>query len=375
MRQSVRFLQVGDVHVGTTFRGSGFSRQVSGIRSRELLMTFHKACEEAIQKKVDFLLITGDLFEGRFIGAGQIKEIQAMINDLAPLPVLITPGNHDPLTIDSPYRRSGWGTHVHIFGPQVERVNVLDGCGVWGYGYPSSVQRENPYHSLRLQTSDSIEIVAIHGSVDAPAGSPHLPLSRAEIQEMGADYTALAHYHAKQIVWEEAGKVRAAYAGSLEPLGFDETGEHGAFVAEVVKGGARLQWLPLAKRAYRIYHLDVSDCGSARDMSKKIHSIIPDDSWGQDLLRIHLTGTLDSEIDLEPMKQEWSENGFWIEVINQTQLDYDLQGYAPDSVHGRFVKLLQERMESETDPERKQIIRMALTAGLDALTQGRVIDR
>lgn len=376
MIRSVRFLQLGDVHLGTAFRGSGFSQRVAALRSHELLMTFRKACEAAIQYKVDFVLVTGDLFEGLFIDPSQLLEIQAMFNEMAPTPILIAPGNHDPLTVDSPYKRMKWGSHVYIFGPQLQRIELAGGrCGVWGYGYPSAIQRENPYELLRLQKTDSIEIVMIHGSVDAPEGSPHLPISRAQIRSMGADYTALAHYHSKEIVWEEAGKVRAAYSGSLEPLGFDEPGEHGAFLAEVEKGGARLTWLPLAERAYRIHQVDVSGCLSGREITNRIRELISPEEWQRDLLRIRLTGTLDTAVDVEMLKREWAETGFLIQVENHTQPDYDLQSYAPESIHGRFVKMMRERIESEPDARRQEVLRLALHAGLDALTNGRVINR
>lgn len=372
----IRFLQFGDVHIGTAFRGSGFTKQTADIRSHDLLVTFRKACETALELKVDFLVIAGDLFEGSFISSGQVQEILVMCKELAPMPIFITPGNHDPYTIDSPYRQEEWGDHVHIFGPQVERVELADGsAGIWGYGYPSTMQRENPFASLQLQASDTVEIVIIHGSVDAPEGSPYLPISRSNIRTMGADYTVLAHYHTKEIVWEEAGRVRAAYAGSLEPLGFDELGEHGAFLAEVEKGGARLTWIPLAKRTYCLQEIDVTDCGTAREISNRVREVIHEDAWANDLHRICLTGTLDSGIELEVLAREWADLGFCVQVQNHTHLDYDLNAFAPDSIHGKYIRILQEKIALETDEEQKVILEMALAAGLDALTYGRVIYR
>ncbi|MFC4765907.1 metallophosphoesterase family protein [Effusibacillus consociatus] len=376
MTRSVRFLQFGDVHLGTAFRGSGFSKQAADRRAHELLATFRKACESALEHAVDFISITGDLFEGIFIDDGHLQEIKAMFKELAPLPILITPGNHDPLTVDSPYRRVDWGSHVHIYGPQVERVELMGGiCGVWGFGYPSTIQRENPYRNLRLADSESIEIVMIHGSVDAPEGSPYLPISRAEIRRIGADYAALAHYHQKEMIWEEAGRIRAAYSGSLEPLGFDELGEHGAFLVEAEKGGARLTWLPLAKRSYQMREIDVTGCESVREITSRAREAIPADEWERNLIRIRLVGSLDAGIDLEHLKREWSESGFWIQVENDTRLDYDLDSYTPESIHGRFVKLMRERIVAEPDERRKEVLELALTIGLDALTYGRVINR
>lgn len=376
MFDSVRFMQFGDVHLGTTFRGSGFGKQIADLRASELMVTFRKALQAALEQKADFILITGDLFEGPFIDESQLQEIRSTLKGVAPIPVLITPGNHDPLTADSPYRRMDWGAHVHIFGPQLERVELLEGrCGVWGYGYPSSIQRDNPYKDLRLQGADSIEIVAVHGSVDAPEGTPYLPLSKADIRATGADYTALAHYHTKEVIWEEGGRTRALYAGSLEPLGFDEAGEHGAFFVEAGKGGAHVTWLPLAKRSYQYHNLDVTGCESVGDITRRAAGQIPADSWTRDLHRIRLTGTLDAGVDLEQLQREWMDSGFWIQVENAARLDYDLESYHAGSLHGRFIRLLQERIAAETDEEQRQILEMALTMGMDALTYGRVISR
>ena len=57
--------------------------------------------------------------------------------------------------------------------------------------------------------------------------SNYLPFNQEDLRNSGFDYIALGHYHQHKLFDDDYGNIIAAYPGSPEPLGFDETGPHG----------------------------------------------------------------------------------------------------------------------------------------------------
>jgi exonuclease SbcD len=85
------FLHLADVHLGC-------DRYDSPERSKDFFLAFRDVVRRhAIQKRVDFVLIAGDLFEHRQIQPGVLNQAQLVLRELkqAGIPVLAIEGNHD----------------------------------------------------------------------------------------------------------------------------------------------------------------------------------------------------------------------------------------------------------------------------------------
>ncbi len=85
------FLHLADVHLGC-------DRYDSPERSKDFFFAFQDVVRRhAIQKRVDFVLIAGDLFEHRQIQPGVLNQAQLVLRELkrAGIPVLAIEGNHD----------------------------------------------------------------------------------------------------------------------------------------------------------------------------------------------------------------------------------------------------------------------------------------
>ena len=65
----------------------------------------------------DYVLLVGDIFDNNRQSPGIIEQCVALLNDVA-RPVIVLPGNHDPVTPDSVWLRGGLNKlpHVHIIG-------------------------------------------------------------------------------------------------------------------------------------------------------------------------------------------------------------------------------------------------------------------
>jgi DNA repair protein SbcD/Mre11 len=376
MRDFVRILQAGDLHIGTAFSGSGFGMEKARTRRRELLGTFRRLCETALERDVDLLLLVGDLFEAEWVSDAEVAEVRHLLGQLGK-PVVISPGNHDALLPSGPYAWGEWPANVHIFGPEVSTITYGDlGLTVHGYGYGSLHLRHNPFSGYQVPDDGGLHVVMVHGSYGAPEGTPYWPIKREEVLLLGADYVAFGHYHVPHVLLEQAGLLQAAYAGSLEPLGYDETGEHGAFLLDVTRGGARAEWLPMAQRAYRQVEVDVEGCNHLLEIAERVRASVPSEQQGRDLLEVVLSGAVEPSfwLDTQDLAERLNGVAFHLRLVDRTHPDIDSEAYAPHSAAGRYVAKLRERLAAETDESKRQLLEKALAIGLMAYERGKVVN-
>jgi len=133
-------------------------------------------------------------------------------------PVLILPGNHDPVTPDSVYLRGGMAElpNVHILGVTHEHAVHFPDFDVefWGHAH---VDYGNmvPLRSPRPRRS-RWHIALAHGHYEDDGVPPLRPswlISNAEIEATGADYLALGHWNRPAQVGTGT-TVPAYYSGS-----------------------------------------------------------------------------------------------------------------------------------------------------------------
>lgn len=376
MRNVVRVMQAGDLHLGTPFSGSGFPVEKARRRRRELLGTFRRLCQAVVERQAEILLLTGDLFEADWVTEAEVAEVRQQLAALK-RPVLITPGNHDSLQPGSPYFFGEWPENVHIFGPEVGAISFAEwNLTVHGVGYAGRWLRDNPYRDYRVPKDGRLNIVIVHGSFDAPEGTPYLPITAAEVRAIGADYAAFGHYHQPNVLLDAAGLMQAAYAGSLEPLGYDEQGEHGAFLLEVTSGGARAEWLPLAQRGYQKLDVEVGGATSLQEIAAAVERAVPEASKGRDLLEVTLLGGVEPSflLDREDLLDRLQHLAFHLRVVDGTHPDIDGGAYAAHSAQGRYVAKLRKRLENEADADKRRLLERALQLGLLAYERGKVVN-
>jgi DNA repair exonuclease SbcCD nuclease subunit len=164
----------------------------------------------------DFVLLVGDVFDNNRQPPDILARSRALLAD-AGRPVLILPGNHDPLTPDSVYLRGGIADipHVHVIGlTHQQSVHFTDhDLEFWGHAH---VDYSNmvPLREPRPRAS-RWQIVLAHGHYEEDGAVPLRPswlISDSEIDATGADYIALGHWNRAAQVG--SGAVPAYYSGS-----------------------------------------------------------------------------------------------------------------------------------------------------------------
>lgn len=376
MKQKVTFIHCADIHLDAPFKNVGRD-SFSMERRKDLKKTFETVIHRVNEEDMDFLLISGDLYEHDYVTQTTIRWVNEQFSKLGDKLVVMVPGNHDPYVKNAWYRSYPWHTNVHILTTEnPEYFDESMGVYFYGIGFDTFRQDKLPEMKTPVIAKDRINICLFHGTVDMAFSQDYYnPISSRELIEKGFDYYALGHFHVRNESLAEKGIINP---GSPEPLGFDEQGEHGIYRVSLEKTDGKVHrqysFIPVQQRKYREFDLDVSDC----ETESKLHSLIAGvpNTYGcmQDVVKVNLKGRIspDIHIDLESLEQILRDECFSLSLSDSTQPSYVLEEMAKEkNITGVFIQMIQEKM-SNADTEEKAILEKALYLGLEALLTGKV---
>ncbi len=355
---AVTIIHCADLHFDSPFSGLD-SIAKAEIRREELRQVFGKITGLAASKQADALVICGDLFDQQTVSAQTLRYIKEKLDSIPQIPVFLCAGNHDPNMPGSYYRILDWGKHVHIFTPQMERVD----CGsfdVYGASFGARTEPESKLTGFRVKNPDKINIMALH----ADMGGEYQPFSRQEAEESGLDYLALGHIHQYSGAMQ-FGNTVCVYPGCPEGRGFDELGEKGVVQAVISKEKTELEFIPLCKRMYHEVAVDVSGAGNYETLCGRI--LLAMDGSADDLYKIILKG--EAEFSISPSVILENLHCFMAKVKDQTSAKVDWESVKNEfSLKGLFVKKL---LNQQTE-ENAALIKQAMTFAMQALAGEKV---
>src|SRR5688572_5630227 len=94
MREPVRVLHIGDVHLGVERYGRPLPEKGYGTRVADFLAALDRALEHAAE--ADLVVLPGDIYKNCDPGPTVQREFGARIRKVGrQVPVVIIPGNHD----------------------------------------------------------------------------------------------------------------------------------------------------------------------------------------------------------------------------------------------------------------------------------------
>jgi DNA repair protein SbcD/Mre11 len=192
----VRFAHISDVHLG------GWKQQ----QLQELnFRSFKKAIDICIEKKVDFVLISGDLFDSAYPPIEILKETFAEFKRLkeAKLTCFIIAGSHDysisGKTFLDVLEKAGFCKNVMNIEENEERIllnpTIFGGVAIYGYPGKKSGLEIPELRKVKLNDSPGLfKILMLHTTIDKAKGT--LPVDAIETDLLPqADYYALGHLH------------------------------------------------------------------------------------------------------------------------------------------------------------------------------------
>jgi DNA repair exonuclease SbcCD nuclease subunit len=388
----LRFLQISDVHFGAPMRGGRLrlDDDTARTRARERRAAFARAFEMVHERDLDGVLIPGDLFDDESIDTDTLRFVVHTMQGIAPRPVFVAPGNHDPYGGASPYRTVGqedargvrWPDNVHVFAHAEFRTIAWpgrDGVFVTGSGVAANAPDTTRRLARRVpREGEGRHLLLFHGSRDdghfLQAHKSTHPFSRDELLAQDFDWVALGHYHQRDVIVDDEGRARAAYGGCLIAGGLDERADRGALVVELDAGSTNVEAIPLDPREVHAVELDVTGADFAEDLVARLDATLEGAGVGaQDLVLVRAHGRRARGVDLRVLTERAAEV-FHLRVdASGVRAAVDPAEFPPleDAVttEERFVATLRDDPPADVPEER---VHRALLYGLDALERGRL---
>ena len=374
----IRILHTGDWHLDSPF--SHLDPHRAEVRRAELRDTVARIMAFAAEWPADLVLVAGDVFDRVYVTRETVSLLCRLFASV-PCPVLLAPGNHDPDGDRSVWSRETFPDNVFVFHRETVEKRSFDhlSVDVYGYAFRSPELRSNPLAGVTVPDDGRIHLLLGHGDLTSP-DSPYCPLSPAELERFGADYTALGHLHnPPRPLLSPDGRRGVAYAGCPEGRGPDERGPRGALLVEI-GDDRRIRITPrrFSRRRYETVSVSLDGVRDRNEAEGRIREAVAAGGFGEDtLLTVRLTGRIAPGLLLRAA--DWEADGLGGGLFSLTVRDEtvpETQNLAADpTVRGAFYRALAPR-EGEPDGSREAALRaLALRYGLAALSGDNVAER
>ncbi len=365
----MKFVHIADMHFDSPFVNLSDKDSLGDLRRLEQRKVFKKVIEYIKENDIEYLFISGDLYEQKYVKRSTIDYINNLFKEIPNTKVFIAPGNHDPYIKNSYYNKFMWNDNVKIFKSEIEKVELKD-INVYGHGFDEFYCEGSDIENVIIDDKSKLNVLLIHGSLDASTTEEkqYNPLSRKMLKEKGFDYIALGHIHKLDYNQEENQNI--VYPGSLVSLGFDELGKHGMIVGNLEKGNTEktnidLEFIPLDETQFKLKDVDVTPFVSKEELIEAINELeFSDDCF----IEIILVGKRNFEINRYELYKLISNDSI-IKIKDKTKINYDLNKLANENtLKGLFAKeMLQKLKNEEWSDDEKDIIEKAIEIGFDAL--------
>ena len=358
----MNFVHMADMHFDTPFTNLSLKNNFGKKRRLDQREIFKKIIKYIQENKIEYLFISGDLYENEYIQKTTIEYINELFKEIPQTKIFITPGNHDPYLKNSMYNNFEWSKNVKIFTSKIEKIETPE-ADIYGVGFDDFYSTGLNAENIKIENKNKINILITHGSLNASDKMQlqYNPMNKNKLKELGFDYIALGHIHKPDYNTEP--NQRIVYPGSTISMGFDELGEHGFITGNLNKQKLELSFIPADNKEFKELEFDVSNINDFEKLIEEINNLKLDENK---FYKIILIGKRNFEIDiLELNKFILIEN--IIKIKNKTILNYNLEELANDTtLKGIFVQELLEEMKKQNYSQEE--IDKILEIGLSVLS-------
>ena len=355
----MKFVHIADMHFDSPFIALSDKGNLGEQRRLEQRKVFKKVIEYIKENKIEYLFISGDLYEHQHIRKSTIEYINNLFKQIPDTKIFIAPGNHDPILKKSYYSTFNWNENVHIFAPRIEKVE-LENIDIYGFGFDDFYCSNSNIENLNIENPEKTNILIIHGTLDGSNAEDmqYNSMSTTMLKQKGFNYIALGHIHKNN--FEKNSNI--IYPGSAMSLGFDELGEHGMIVGEINFTENKLEFIKLDETEFAEIEINCMEINSIEELVEIINEIKIDENK---LYKIILTGKRNFEINIYNL-YKYDLNQRIIKIKNKTKPNFNLEEIAKqNTLRGLFAKEILDEIKNKNYDE--ETLEQALEIGMEIL--------
>ena len=359
----VKILHTADLHLDSPNSSLGLAAAES-IRN-EQRRVFAKMMKYASENAVDMVLISGDLFDGKYISNETKNLVKSTFAELA-CPVVIAPGNHDPYNTVSLYHSDELGENVYVFSSEEMQIFDFDNIGisVCGYAFMTDRLEHSPISDFVPRRTLYPLVLCAHADLGATF-SKYAPVSIADIEKCNFAYAALGHIHNEP----ENLPASIKYCGFPTGRSYDELGDGGAYLVTLDGDKVSTEKIVFSEHRFLKESLDVSSAASNTDIERIIREYVEAKSYGdQTSLYLELCGTLPFSLTPDISRLSAMELPLrQLRLKDSTTALPDTKYLQEDlTLRGELYRTLLPKLESDNADERRSAA-LALRLGLCAI--------
>ena len=271
-----RFLHAADIHLDSPLKGLAGQEGSAAERIRTATRgAFERLVGHAIEERVAFLVIAGDLYDGdwRDYKTGLFFVSQMGRLRAAGIPVHLLYGNHDAESRIT--RRLTLPDNVNVFGSarpgsfEVEGLNAV----LHGQSFRQRDVADNLAAAYPAPVTGAFNIGVLHTGLGGLGGHEnYAPCTLDDLVNKGYDYWALGHVHQAQVLNE---RPHVVFPGNLQGRHAREVGPKGACLVSVDDGEVTdVTTLPCDVVRWAVVAVDLAQIGSVAEAEDRIRDAI-----------------------------------------------------------------------------------------------------
>ena len=270
----IRFFHAADIHLDSPLKGlEGYEdapvNEIRGATRR----AFDNLIDLAIDIKVDFVLLAGDLYDGGWkdynTGLFFIDRMSRLRKEN--IRVFLVSGNHDAASQIT--KALPLPDNVTLFPAKKPETIFLDDLNVaiHGQSYQTRAVIENLATNFPHGDPHYFNIGLLHTALTGrPGHEPYAPCTLDNLCSKGYEYWALGHIHQREVVSENPWVV---FSGTIQGRHIREAGPKGATLVTVEEGQvSELEHYDIDVLRWSPCRVDVSACetlGSVIDQTQQ----------------------------------------------------------------------------------------------------------
>lgn len=305
-----RLLHTADWQLGCKLLQAG--ERASDVRAKRL-EALDAVVDLAHQQDVDAVLVAGDTFEDHDVGDRTLRHAVRRLDELAPIPTYVLPGNHDPLVPGGVWDRSAWRSaadHVTLL-TKPEPLEIEEDVRL--YPCPLTQKRSTQDPTAWIPPREDDEVLRIglaHGALDLLPESVNFPISANRAEQSDLDYLALGDWHGLMI------DGRTAYPGTHEPTSYSEEDPGHALVVDLDAPGQRPEITPHTVRQLT-WHSETATIQDPTDVDRLRDAIEAAGAADELLVRVRaeVTPTADEQAlaAMEALREDLASSAFLLD--------------------------------------------------------------